>query len=98
MIRGQELNHGRSTFSGTKKRVYSERMFITLRISGVKELGPLEENVATRGAGCAPNTVFALKILDMGLLLSITEILQSEKDRKCRHRSLTETNVLVLQT
>lgn len=32
------------------------------RISGVSELGPLEENAATRGASRSPKTVFAGKI------------------------------------
>lgn len=40
----------------------------TFKISGVNVLGPFEENDATLGAGCDPNTVFEDKILDVGLL------------------------------
>ena len=34
-------------------------------------MGPLEENAVTRGAGFAPNTVFALKTLAVAFLLTI---------------------------
>jgi len=42
--------------------------FLTFKISGVSELGPLEEKAATRGAGRDPRTVFAGKMSDLALL------------------------------
>lgn len=45
----------------------------TFKISGVKALGPLEENAVTRGAGSEPNMVLAAKILDFGILSTFTE-------------------------
>lgn len=43
---------------------------ITFKISGVKALGPLEENAAARGAGWTPRIVLALNILDIGILFA----------------------------
>jgi hypothetical protein len=48
----------------------NENENFTFKISGFKALGPLEENAATRGAGCAPITAFAPNILDIGLLFN----------------------------
>jgi len=44
-----------------------------LRISAVKELGPLEENAATRGARRVPITVLAGEINDLGFLSTNSE-------------------------
>lgn len=46
------------------------KSIFTFKISGVKAFGPLEENDATRGAGCDPILAFEEKILDVALLFS----------------------------
>ena len=43
-------------------------VMVTFRISGVNELGPLEENAATRGASRNPKIVFAGKIIVLACL------------------------------
>jgi hypothetical protein len=46
----------------------SSLVLVTFRISGVNELGPLEENAATRGASRNPKIVFAGKIIVLACL------------------------------
>lgn len=65
--------------NATKHIENSDLRKFTFKISGVKALGPLDENAVTRGAGSEPNVVLAAKILDFGVLSTITEQTKSGK-------------------
>lgn len=47
---------------------HNSQFSLAFKISGVRELGPLEEKAATRGADCDFNIVFVGEINDVGLL------------------------------